>query len=122
LVQFEKREDVGGKSDGSDHEENGRQTESRFIHICQHRVYTVFNANRIDRIPAQEPKAHSAFAAVETDERILRNSGAEISHDRPTARSIRAQPIPSTFRSASCLSFSKVGALGYYGTALRTGA
>jgi antirestriction protein ArdC len=63
-------------SEGSGNEETGRQSESRFIH----RVYTVFNAKQIDRIPAQEPRARAALAAIETGEQILRNSGAQITH------------------------------------------
>jgi antirestriction protein ArdC len=96
--------------DGSDHEETGRQTESRFIH----RVYTVFNAKQIDRIPAQEPKAYSAFAAIETGEQILRNSGAEIAHDQADrafySRSTDSihLPLRELFHDAP----------GYYGTAL----
>jgi antirestriction protein ArdC len=112
---WEKRaEGKDGKSlaagDGSDHEENGRQTESRFIH----RVYTVFNAKQIDRIPAQEPRAHSAFAAIETGEQILRNSGADITHDQADrafySRSTDSihLPLRELFRDAP----------GYYGTAL----
>src|SRR5665213_915277 len=96
--------------DGSDHEETGRQTESRFIH----RVYTVFNAKQIDRIPAPEPKAYSAFAAVETGEQILRNSGAQIAHDQADrafySRSTDSihLPLRELFHDAP----------GYYGTAL----
>jgi antirestriction protein ArdC len=96
--------------DGSDHEETGRQTESRYVH----RVYTVFNAKQIDRIPDREPKVHSVFAAIETGEQILRNSGAHIQHDQADrafySRSTDSihLPLRELFRDAP----------GYYGTAL----
>jgi antirestriction protein ArdC len=112
---WEKRaEGKDGKSlaagEGSDHEVTGRQSESRFVH----RVYTVFNAKQIDRIPPQEPRAHSAFAAIETGEQILRNSGAQITHDQADrafySRSTDSihLPLRELFHDAP----------GYYGTAL----
>jgi antirestriction protein ArdC len=115
-IEFWERRAEGkdGKSlaagDDSDREETGRQTESRFIH----RVYTVFNAKQIDRIPAQEPRTHSAFAAIETGEQILRNSGAQITHDQADrafySRSTDSihLPLRELFHDAP----------GYYGTAL----
>lgn len=96
--------------DGSDREETGRRAESRFIH----RVYTVFNASQVDRIPPHEPKPHSVFAAIETGEQILQNSGAQIVHDQSdrafysrSSDSIHLPPRES-FHDAP----------GYYGTAL----
>jgi antirestriction protein ArdC len=111
---WEKREDKDGKTlaagDGSDREETGRPGESRFVH----RVYTVFNAKQIDRIPPLEPKAHSEFAAVETGEQILRNSGAQITHDQAD----RAFYSRSTDSIHLPLRESFHNAPGYYGTAL----
>ena len=48
-----------------------------------HKIYTVFNASQIDRIPAYTPKAHTVFEAVAAGEAILTNSGAAIFHDQP---------------------------------------
>ena len=47
-----------------------------------HRVYTVFNAQQIDRIPPHSPRRHTTFEAVQAGERILKNSGANIAHDQ----------------------------------------
>lgn len=79
-----------------------------------HRVYTVFNANQIDKIPQLTPKQHTSFEAVQTGEHILENSGARISHDQADrAFYSRAQdsihlPPKDAFRDPA----------GYYGTAL----
>jgi antirestriction protein ArdC len=97
------------EEDGVPKEER-RQNASRFIH----RVYTVFNAAQIDGVPAHEPKTHTAFAAVETGEQILQNSGAKITHDQVDrafySRSSDSIHLPprGSFRDGP----------GYYGTAL----
>ena len=46
-----------------------------------HRVYTVFNATQIDGVPAYSPRERNPFEAVESGERVLTNSGAQILHD-----------------------------------------
>jgi antirestriction protein ArdC len=46
------------------------------------RVYTVFNAQQIDGIPAHERKQPKEWEVVKAGEQILENSGAEISHDQ----------------------------------------
>ena len=85
-------------------------SERQFIH----RVYTVFNAKQIDRIPVQGPKTHSAFAAVQAGEQILVNSGARIEHDQTDSafysRSTDSIHLPprNAFHDAP----------GFYGTAL----
>jgi antirestriction protein ArdC len=79
-----------------------------------HRVYTVFNAQQIDGIPAQELKRLQDWEVVKTGEEILQNSGATIAHDQQDrAFYSRAQdsihlPAREAFRSAP----------DYYGTAL----
>lgn len=47
-----------------------------------HRVYTVFNAQQVEGIPAQTPKQAQEWQVVQAGEQILRNSGADISHDQ----------------------------------------
>ncbi|MGH9343216.1 MAG: ArdC family protein [Terriglobia bacterium] len=90
--------------------ERPNEPERRFIH----RIYTVFNAQQIDAIPAYAPKERTPFEAVEAGERILTSSGANISHDQAdrcfynrASDSIHLTP-KETFKDAP----------GYYGTAL----
>ena len=79
-----------------------------------HRVYTVFNAQQIERIPPHAPKQHTTFEAVQAGEQILKNSGANIAHDQADrAFYSRSQdsihlPPKDAFKDAA----------GYYGTAL----
>jgi antirestriction protein ArdC len=47
-----------------------------------HRVYTVFNGQQLDGIPAYHPKEHPEWEVVQGAEQILENSGAKILHDR----------------------------------------
>jgi antirestriction protein ArdC len=84
--------------------------QSRFIY----RVYTVFNANQIEGIPAHTPRVRQEWEVVQEAEAILRNSGARISHDQPdrafynrVSDSIHL-PTRAAFNTAS----------DYYGTAL----
>jgi antirestriction protein ArdC len=90
---------------------NGAEAEkSRLIH----RVYTVFNAQQIERTPPHTPKQHTSFEAVQAAEQILNNSGANITHDQADrAFYSRSQdsihlPPKDVFKDAA----------GYYGTAL----
>jgi antirestriction protein ArdC len=103
------RPDGGG--DASTANGNNADTEkSRLIH----RVYTVFNAQQIERIPPHTPKQHTTFEAVQAGEQILKNSGANIAHDQSDrAFYSRSQdsihlPPKDAFKDAA----------GYYGTAL----
>lgn len=103
------RPDGGG--DGSTANGNAADAEkSRLIH----RVYTVFNAQQIERIPPHTPKQHTTFEAVQAGEQILKNSGANIAHDQADrAFYSRSQdnihlPPKDAFKDAA----------GYYGTAL----
>jgi antirestriction protein ArdC len=48
-----------------------------------HRVYTVFNAQQIEGIPAHTRKQAQEWEIVEAGDQILKNSGADISHDQP---------------------------------------
>ena len=79
-----------------------------------HRVYTVFNAKQIEGVPALVREDRTPFEAVQSGERILANSGAQIAHDqRDSAFYNRASdsihlPPKDAFKDAP----------GYYGTAL----
>ena len=79
-----------------------------------HRVFTVFNANQIEGVPAYEHPQPSAFEIVQSGERILTNSGARIAHDQRdrafynrSSDSIHLPP-KEAFKDAP----------GFYGTAL----
>jgi antirestriction protein ArdC len=100
-----------GNGDGSTANGNNADNEkSKLIH----RVYTVFNAQQIERIPPHTPKQHTTFEAVQAGEQILKNSGANIAHDQADrAFYSRSQdsihlPPKDAFKDAA----------GYYGTAL----
>jgi antirestriction protein ArdC len=79
-----------------------------------HRVYTVFNAQQIDGIPAYAPKEHTPFEVAEAGESILRNSGVAIHHDQRDRAFYNRRsdaihlPPKQAFKDAA----------GYYGTAL----
>lgn len=83
-------------------------------HAPIHRVYTVFNAEQIEGVPAHQPRQRNEWEVAKTGEQILANSGASIAHDQPDrAFYSRAQdsihlPPKDAFRSAP----------DYYGTAL----
>lgn len=47
-----------------------------------HRIYTVFNGQQIEGIPAYSPQKTQGWEAVQAGERILVNSGARITHDQ----------------------------------------
>ncbi len=89
---------------------NSDAEKSRLIH----RVYSVFNAQQIEGIPPHTPKQHSTFEAVQAGEQILKNSGANITHDQvDRAFYSRSQdsihlPPKDAFKDAPA----------YYGTAL----
>src|SRR5580693_9021627 len=100
-----------GGADGSTANGNNADAEkSRFIH----RVYTVFNAQQIERIPPHTPKQYTTFEVVQAGEQILKNSGANIAHDQADrafySRSEDSIHLPpkDAFKDAA----------GYYGTAL----
>lgn len=78
------------------------------------RVYTVFNAQQVDGIPAYEPKLRQDWEIVQSGEQILHNSGAKIHHDQDD-RAFYSRgsdeihlPLTAAFRSQA----------DYYGTAL----
>lgn len=79
-----------------------------------HRVYTVFNARQIEGIPTLNPVVREPFEMAEAGERILKNSGAKISHDQADRafydrrRDAIHLPPKEAFKDAP----------GYYGTAL----
>jgi antirestriction protein ArdC len=47
-----------------------------------HRVYTVFNAQQIEGIPAHTRRQVQEWEVVQAGDQILKNSGADISHDQ----------------------------------------
>lgn len=79
-----------------------------------HRVYTVFNAQQMDDVPAHQLKQRNEWEVAQTGEQILQNSGASIAHDQIDrafySRSQDAIHLPQkdAFRTGS----------DYYGTAL----
>jgi antirestriction protein ArdC len=79
-----------------------------------HKVYSVFNAQQIDGVPAIEPVEKTEFQKIETAEALLSLSGATIEHDgfdrayyQPATDSIHL-PEPVSFATPP----------EYYGTAL----
>jgi len=95
---------------GGTEQGNADSEKSRLIHL----VYTVFNAQQIERIPPYTPKQQTAFEAVQAGEQILKNSGANIAHDQAdrafyscSQDSIHLPP-KDAFKDAAA----------YYGTAL----
>ncbi len=109
------REDSTNPKNKEDRQTSGDRTKaddpaSRLVH----RVYTVFNANQIDGVPALIPKEAKPFEVAEAGERILANSGAKIHHDQADNAFYSRQkdeihlPPPPAFKDAA----------GYYGTAL----
>jgi antirestriction protein ArdC len=100
-------DDAGGKvSTGA----NSDPQKSRLVH----RVYTVFNALQIQRIPPHTPKQPTTFEAVQAGEQILKNSGANIEHDQ-VDRAFYSRPEDSIHLPRKD---SFKDAAGYYGTAL----
>jgi len=106
----DKAEEKAGEPSKGENGESAKGSQRRLIH----RVYTVFNANQIEGVPAYEHPKRSTFEAVQSGERILANSGATIAHDQRDrafySRSSDSIHLPSkeAFQDAS----------GYYGTAL----
>ena len=76
--------------------------------------YVAFNARQIEGIPALSPVVREPFEVAEAGERILKNSGAKISHDQADRafydrrRDAIHLPPKEAFKDAP----------GYYGTAL----
>jgi antirestriction protein ArdC len=104
------RPDGGRDGNNAANGSNSDSEKSRLIH----RVYTVFNAQQIERIPPHTPTQHTTFEAVQAGEQILTNSGANIAHDQADrAFYSRSQdsihlPPKDAFKDAAA----------YYGTAL----
>lgn len=91
-------------------DETTEKPERRFIH----KIYTVFNAQQIDGIPAYVPKPRTPFEAIQVGERILASSGANIRHDQAD----RCFYNRSTDTIHLALKETFKDAPGYYGTAL----
>lgn len=97
-----------GRAKEDEGESDADKPRSRLIH----RIYTVFNAQQIDGVPAIEIKPYEAWEACEAGERILANSGADIVHTGERAYYNRGTdriclPPKELFADAP----------GYYGTA-----
>jgi antirestriction protein ArdC len=79
-----------------------------------YRVYTVFNAHQIDGVPPHTRRPAPQWEVVEAGDQILKNSGAEISHDQSNRafyhRATDSIHLPPQRAFAS--------AADYYGTAL----
>lgn len=79
-----------------------------------HRVYTVFNAQQIEGIPAYQPKNREEWEIVQAGESILQNSGVPIHHDQSDRAFYNRQtddihlPPKEAFKSAG----------NFYGTTL----
>jgi antirestriction protein ArdC len=113
--QFEDRN--AGSRRGAEQGEPDAPDQPSAAHLTRapvHRVYTVFNAQQMDGIPAYQPRQRHEWEVTQTGEQILANSGASIAHDQADrAFYSRAQdaihlPPKEAFRSAP----------DYYGTAL----
>jgi antirestriction protein ArdC len=91
-------------------EQKAHQPGTRFVH----RIYSVFNAQQIEGVPAFEPKRPTPFEVVEAGEKIVANSGATLLHDQSDKAfySRASDSIHLPKREAF------EGAPGYYGTAL----
>ena len=104
--QFDRVEKVKG--------DDGKWREERVkLDPPMQRLYTVFNAQQMDGVPAIQPPKREEWQINETAERILKNSGASIRHEgtaayySPGSDSI-TMPPKSSFPSE----------VDYYGTAL----
>ena len=86
------------------------QSRDRFIY----RVYTVFNARQIEGISVHTPRVRQEWQVIHDAEAVIRNSGAQISHDQADRAFYNRLsddihlPARSAFKSAG----------DYYGTAL----
>ena len=96
------------------HEESRDDTpessRDRFIY----RVYTVFNANQIEGIPAHVSRVRQEWEIILGAEAILQNSGAKVSHDQPDRAFYNR--LTDTIHLPPRAAFSS--AANYYGTAL----
>jgi antirestriction protein ArdC len=63
-------------------EQSAEESTTRDRRAPIHRVYTVFNAQQVDGIPAHQRKQAQEWEVVQAGEQILANSGAEIAHDQ----------------------------------------
>jgi len=79
-----------------------------------YRVYTVFNAQQIDRIPAHSPRVRQEWEVLQSAQSILDSSAAQIRHDQSDRAFYNRRddtihlPPTAGFKTAS----------NYYGTAL----
>lgn len=109
--QFPKNQAEGREESRDTDPESSRD---RFIY----RVYTVFNGNQIDGIPAYAPRMRQEWEIVQGAEAILQNSGAKIIHDQPDRAFYNR--LTDTIHLPPRAAFASVGS--YYGTALHEAA
>jgi antirestriction protein ArdC len=109
--QFPKDQTEGHEEKRADSPESARD---RFIY----RVYTVFNAQQIDGIPAHTPRMRQEWEIDESAQAILRNSGAKILHDQPDRAFYNR--LTDTIHLPPHAAFDS--AANYYGTALHEAA
>lgn len=99
----------GKPNEGGDHDPAAAQKRPPI-----HRVYTVFNAQQMDSVPAYEKRPRPQWEVVQTGESIVANSGAKITHDQHDRafynRASDAIHLPDKSAFA--------GAPQYYGTAM----
>jgi antirestriction protein ArdC len=105
--QFPKNQAEGHEESRDTDPESSRD---RFIY----RVYTVFNGNQIDGIPAYASRMRQEWEIVQGAEAILLNSGATILHDQPDRAFYNR--ITDTIHLPPRAAFDS--AANYYGTAL----
>jgi antirestriction protein ArdC len=105
--QFPKDQPEGLKEKGSDTTESACD---RFIY----RVYTVFNAQQIDGIPAHVKRMRQEWEIIDGAEAILQHSGARILHDQPDRAFYNR--LTDTIHLPPRAAFDS--AANYYGTAL----
>jgi antirestriction protein ArdC len=100
------------------HEDTRDDTPESFRDRYIYRVYTVFNANQIEGIPAHTPRVSQDWEIIQDAESILQNSGAQISHDQPDRAFYNR--LTDTIHLPPRAAFDSAGT--YYGTALHEAA
>jgi len=113
-VKAAEERSFGDQTEGADSRQAGRSQGADGANRFLHRIYTVFNANQVEGIPAWTPTERTRFEIIHSAEQILTGSAARIIHDQADrAFYDRASdrihlPPEDAFRDAA----------GYYGTAL----
>ncbi len=77
---FARRTAAAGET--SDADESEKDTPDHSRRSVLHRIYTVFNAEQIDGAPPYPTTEREPIEVIDTAERILTHSGADIRHDQ----------------------------------------